>query len=109
MRMCNFATVSPDGRWAAASPWSDDRELKVWDLASQQEVFHRPKVGPLVAFTPNGRWLVSVWDDCECLEVGTWRTVAILPRDPGLVLSVAVSPDSRWLAWNTAAAGCCSW
>jgi eukaryotic-like serine/threonine-protein kinase len=105
MPMCNYAAVSPDGRWAAATPWSDHRDLKVWDLVSQKEAFRRDNVGSAIAFAPNGRWLVTVWGDFfECLEVGTWRTIAHVPRDR-VWFSAVVSPDSRWLASEPGGSG----
>jgi serine/threonine protein kinase/WD40 repeat protein len=99
MKVCNFAALSPDGRWAAGSPWASDRSLKVWDLTTQTEAFCRTNIDRLVGFTADGRWLLLVsLDTYDCIEVGTWRTVSSAPRRWGLVTSATVSRDGRWFA-----------
>jgi len=100
MPVCNFVTVSPDGRWVAAAPWNR-REMKVWELPDGREVNCRTNANPALAFTPDGRWLVMVgYDFYECLEVGTWRSVAHVPHEWELLFALAPSPDSRWVAFG---------
>ncbi len=85
MLMCNFASVSPDARWAAASSWRGAQsEFKVWELSSGREVLTRSNFQARVGFGPDGRWLLIVSDEFhECLETGTWKSLARVPREPG--------------------------
>ncbi len=99
MPMCNFASVTPDGKWAAACPWAGhDSDLVVWELSSGREAVRLKQTLAAVQFTRDGRWLVSLTGTrLECRAVGTWQTVSQLPLErspPGL----ALSPDSRWCA-----------
>jgi hypothetical protein len=99
MSLCNFATVSPDGRWAAAASMGANLQTKVWELPQGREVFHRTNVNPALAFTRDGRWLVMTWRDFhECLEVGTWRPVAHVPAEQGALYTLAPRADSRYVA-----------
>jgi WD40 repeat protein len=100
MPMCNFATVSPDGRFAAASPWGRS-DMKVWELPAGREVFRFTNVNPALAFSGDSRWLLMAWGFAiRCLESGTWRTAVHLPQDPIFVAHLAVSPDGRWAAFD---------
>jgi WD40 repeat protein len=95
--MCTFAVVSPDGRWAAGSAWTRFG-MKVWELPSGREVYQLTNANPALAFTRDGRWLVLVWADYyQCLEVGSWRSVAQAFHDRVSFLPLAVSGDSRWM------------
>ncbi len=99
MRMCNFASVSPDGRWAAACPWAGaDSDLRVWELATGKVVYKRDHTQGSVGFTRDGRWfVVMTLGSGECLEVGTWRTVADASPTPGGFLGHALSASGQWV------------
>jgi WD40 repeat protein len=99
MVMCNFAAVSPDGRWAAAAPWGR-WETRLWELPVGREMFWLTNGNRAVAFSRDGRWLVMVkGDSYECFEVGTWRCVARIPRErPESLFGFCLSSDSRWIA-----------
>ena len=98
MPMCNFATLSPDGRWAAATSWGGVG-MKIWELSSGREVFCLTNSFPMIGFTRDGRWLVLAREEVfRCLEVGTWRTVADGSQEHPLILAHALSADSRWVA-----------
>ncbi|HEY5910541.1 MAG TPA: WD40 repeat domain-containing serine/threonine-protein kinase [Verrucomicrobiae bacterium] len=99
MRMCNFAAVSPDGQWAAASPWREDADLKVWKLPEGKEVYCRTNTEVVVCFSANNQWLViHNTETTELIATGTWRSVARWTHDRGSDLPFALSPDSRWIA-----------
>ena len=78
--------ITPDGRWAVSvapiklddgswdyRPKSQPDEMKVWNLASGEELCtlagHRGKVRE-VTVTPDGRQVVSAWDD---LTLEVWK------------------------------------
>lgn len=95
MDSCNYATVSPDGRWAAAASWRDGR-LRVWELPAGREALLLTNSNYYaLKFTPNGRWLVlTELNSYQCLETGTWRRVGQAPRERGLA-SLVFSSDSQ--------------
>ena len=98
MPMCNFASVSPDGRWAAGASWFGVG-MKVWELSNGREVFQLAKAYPSVGFTRDGRWLVLARKGVfRCLEVGTWRTAADVSQEHPTFPAHALSTDSRWVA-----------
>ncbi len=102
MPMCNFAAVSPDGRWAAAGNWTQPPLSKVWDLTDGREVFCLTNANASVKFSPDGRWLVMADGYFHhCLEVGTWRHVSEVRHLPGFPFDcLAITADSRWVALN---------
>ena len=92
--------ASPDNRWVASGS-SLLLNAKVWDVASQTNVFtmHAGKNHRLT-FSPDGRWLAVHGDVFDLREVGSWNTAPSLPFDgPRPTLgAVAFSPDGRILA-----------
>jgi serine/threonine protein kinase/WD40 repeat protein len=99
MPMCNFASVSPDGKWAAASPWAGPMsDVRVWELPDGQEAFRLDKTLAAVQFTRDGRWLVLLTDELiECRSVGNWQPVSQLPLERGQ-RQMALSNNGRWCA-----------
>ena len=71
MAMCNFASVAPDGKWAAASPWAGrDSDVRVWQLPSGREALRLDKTQAAVQFTRDGRWLVLVAEERHRVPCG---------------------------------------
>jgi WD40 repeat protein len=93
--------LSPDGKLlAAGSNYPNSGLLRVWEVDSGKELLSRD--GPYVnsvAFTPDGKTLVSAGMGISAWEVGAWKQ-----RQPQFAPSsqispaVAISPDGRTLA-----------
>jgi len=96
----NAVAVTPDGRYAISA--SDDKTLKVWELASGRTVHtlagHRNVVNA-VAVTPDGRYAVSGSDDktLKVWELASGRPVHTLAGHGGCVNAVAITPDGRYV------------
>ncbi len=92
----------PNGRHIASV--SKDRMVKVWDVLSGRLVWQEmlPDQGQAVAYSPDGRFLVTtaagtrrlwLWD----ARTGT-RLLELGSQQDGTVWSAQFSPDSRYLA-----------
>jgi WD40 repeat protein/tetratricopeptide (TPR) repeat protein len=108
-RMTSIA-ISPDGRWAAAGGWKE-RVIQVWNLPERRlEKALTPGDGAgeqvfFVAFSPDGRWLVSYTNNDEgpgyyFWRVGTWVRGLFIPcpSNPGLLRAPAFTADGRMMA-----------
>ena len=85
-------------QFAAAKP-REDGPLLMLDTGG-----HMAKIQD-IAFTPDGRQLVSASDDktIRVWDLATGKTVRIIrgeiaPGDPGRIYAMALSPDGKWLA-----------
>ena len=95
----NAVAFSPDG--SAVASVSDDGALKLWNVASQQNMAaleaHEQSV-TAVAFSPDGRTLASGgWDGTVKLwDAATRQTTATLQHDK--IVSMAYAPDGSEIA-----------
>jgi eukaryotic-like serine/threonine-protein kinase len=90
--------ISPDGRTALSS--SDDHTLKLWDLATGEEIrTFTGHNGPVnsVAISPDGRTALSSSDDhtLKLWDLATGEEIRTFTGHNGPVNSVAISPDGR--------------
>ncbi len=110
----NSLDISPDGKLLASG--DDDRNVRLWDAANGRVVLVLPGQAPSVtdtyhlgfvtsvAFSHDGRWLVSgaldnlvkLWDISEQTEVRTFSDEG--RSDWSSVSAVAFSPDDRLVA-----------
>jgi WD40 repeat protein len=108
---------SPDGRTLASLPWSDDRTVRVWDVATgklKASLSMEDEFPNNVAFSPDGELLAIVASD----QVQVWKFEALeLRAGPKLILKdfdvghdisfgehLVFSPDGTRLAtsgWGT--------
>ncbi len=82
-------TISADGRAVAAVMERNDRVVRIFDVATGKQRFPGPGptwLGLDLAFSPDGRWLVSansgpvqVWDLATGRVASTWETSAVGP------------------------------
>jgi serine/threonine protein kinase/WD40 repeat protein/tetratricopeptide (TPR) repeat protein len=108
-RMTSIA-ISPDGRWAAAGGWKE-WHIQVWNVAERRvEKVLTPGDGGgeqlfFVAFSSDGRWLVSYTNNDEApgyyfWRVDTWERGLFIPcpSNPGLSRAPAFTADGRMMA-----------
>ncbi|HET8774717.1 MAG TPA: serine/threonine-protein kinase [Thermoanaerobaculia bacterium] len=90
--------VSPDGKYVATA--ADD--ILLWDAATHQKLarFEHPAIVWSVAFSPDGRWLLSGHADGAVLvwDVAERRQAFSFSEHSGGVRAVAMSPDGRMIA-----------
>jgi WD40 repeat protein len=105
--------VSPDGEYLATGCHGSDG-VRVWRLRDSAPLAHRQLTGFVgVAFSPDGRWLLTMLPPCRVWEVGTWREVwrfngrgrcfspdgrLVVVSDPGKVLHLLEAATGRTLA-----------
>lgn len=104
----NALAVTPDGRFVVAnSGW----KLKLWDLTTGREVrtFQGEHTSILtsIAVSPDSRYAVSgSWDKTLKLwEIATGREIRTLKGHKEKILSVAFSPDGRYILSGPGAYG----
>ena len=96
----DYVAISPDSHWVASGSWRNGL-VTIWDVASRQIVktLQMPD-RTQVAFSPDGRSLVTMCLDYQFWEVGTWKLQRSLPSD-NLVPqwnSLSFSPDGKLIA-----------
>jgi serine/threonine protein kinase/WD40 repeat protein len=90
-----YAAVSPDGRWVATGCFvaEDAFGARVWDAHTGQPVKALPVAGGCrVAFSPDGRWLLTTGGGSRLWRTETWE------GGPVLGGHACFAPDSRLLA-----------
>jgi WD40 repeat protein len=101
---------SPDGKTLAAAVWDPgqpppdrvrvpDHLIALWDVATgkQAAVLKGHKVVRAVAFSPDGRRLVSAGTGLRLWDVATSKVVASTDDQPDLLRALAFSPDGKLL------------
>jgi serine/threonine protein kinase/WD40 repeat protein/tetratricopeptide (TPR) repeat protein len=108
-RSMTSITISPDGRWAAAGGWKQ-AGIFIWDLPRRRLERVLPPGDDAfdhnfaVAFSPDGRWLVScthteAGGGFYFWEVGTWKRGPFIPQESSATFGAPVfSPDGRLMA-----------
>jgi WD40 repeat protein/serine/threonine protein kinase len=80
--------------------------VRLWDVESGEEAIRPPLKkrthGWCVAISCDGRQLASFCVDrsVKVWDASTWKVLHSLPDPTGVPVSVAFSPDGRWLAWG---------
>jgi hypothetical protein len=88
--LCQWVSVSPDGRWVAFGP--HQKGVNVYETATGHRVWRSPDTSPgYCRFSSDGRWLLTDNDGGRAWAAGTW--------EPGPQLGPGVpwdaSPDGR--------------
>jgi len=96
------ATYSPDGTLAVIP--AAGRAARVWETRTGKLVYElhgNPNNVRSAAFSPDGRFVVTVSDEAHVWEVGTWKEVARLRGEGKYWLNgwdnVSFSPDGKWM------------
>ena len=89
----------PDGGWLATR--GKEGTTRVWEVATGKERCHcggQAAANADVAVSPDGKQIVSVGGSVKVLDPATCKDVKKLPIGDFQAVSVAYSPDGKWLA-----------
>ena len=91
--------ISPLGQQLALSS-ADSEHVVLWDLSTNSEAGRLPHDTAItsLAFTPDGKRLVSGGDKTTVWDLKTLKRSSDVPFGSSKVLSLAISPDSRVVA-----------
>jgi WD40 repeat protein len=100
--LTNFAvSFSPNGRWLAAGA---DQNIALWETSSWREktVLGGQVLGQIrpLATAPSGKTLALGCSDntVRLWDLMTGQQLHVLTGHTGMITSVAMSPDARWIA-----------
>jgi WD40 repeat protein len=101
--MTYAAVFSPDGKVLATGGTGLGRGVCLWDAASGRLLRHLPQTGESrsLAFTPDGKTLVSAGFPVRAWDVSTGRERFRLDKLTRAAGCVAVSPDGKTVAVGT--------
>ncbi len=89
-------TLSPDGGLLAAITKAG--QVHLWETASGKLLRDWKAAPGLLAFSPDGRWLLSAGDSAILWEVTRAGEKVVLSDSPTSITTLAFSPDGRDLA-----------
>jgi eukaryotic-like serine/threonine-protein kinase len=103
---CRYVAVSPDGEWLATGDHGKTG-AQIWHIPDGALVKNLPVDGLVrVAFSPNGKWVMTSPSPCQLWAVGTWREERRLSGEgrcfsPDGSLVAAVDADKALLLIET--------
>ncbi len=97
--------ISPDGRWVIAGRDTRKGDPTIWDARTGRLAARLPIAAAHVAFSPDGKSLVTVGIRQVCLwSTGRWHELWSRDRPAslaGYLGAAAFSPDGSTLAWTS--------
>ncbi len=76
-----YLAISPDDRWLATGTWAGDG-VKIWNLETNGIPYDLPlERDASVAFSPDGKWLVTSGPESIIWQVGSWLPKARFRRN----------------------------
>jgi WD40 repeat protein len=89
---CRYVAVSPDGKWLATGSHGTSG-AQVWQISDEATVRNLKVEGLVgVAFSSDGKWLMTCPSPCKLWAVGTWEEARRISGE-----GLCFSPDGRLL------------